>query len=178
MESIDIYNSFEFNQVKRVGRNAKLIYNFAKFGRKGISKINPTTVYIDAVISVGESIVSFYQYQKAKEITKQLTIDLNKIKHEFENKKKEFKEREYTIKQNAKANIKLTQKELEDAKEKWGTILKTVYEHSKKYLYDCKARLENIRTEYPASDRIKEIEKKYKDATEAYINATLSIIGG
>ncbi len=80
MKSIDIYNSFEFDQVNRVGRNAKLIFNFAKFGRKGISKVNPTTVYIDAVISVGESIVSFYQYQKAKEITEQLRIDLNKIK--------------------------------------------------------------------------------------------------
>ncbi len=89
-----------------------------------------------------------------------------------------MKEREYRIKQNVNANIKLTQKELEDAKEKWCTILKPVYEHSKNYLYACKAKLENIRTEYPASDRIKEIEKKYKDATEAYINATLSIIGG
>ncbi len=178
MKPIDIYNSFELDQAKRIGRNAKLIYNVVKFGRKGISKVNPTTVYIDAVISVGESIVSFYQYQKAKEITKQLRIDLDRIKHEFENKKKELEKREYAIKQDVESNIKLTQKELENAKEKWKTILKPVYEHSKKYLYNCKARLEIIKTEYPASERVQKIEKKYKEAVEAYISATLSIIGG
>ncbi len=178
MEPIDIYNSFEMDKAKKIGRNAKIIYNFAKYGSKGLTKINPATVYIDAVISVGEAVVSFYQYQNAKEITKQLIMDLDKIKHEFSNKKIEVGVIEKTLKRENKASIELKQKELGDARGNWNTTLKPIYEHSKNYLYKLKENFETIRKEYPSSDRIKDIEKKYKEALEANISATLFIIGG
>jgi hypothetical protein len=73
METIDIYNSFKMDIAKKIGRNAKLIYNFSRYRSKAITKINPTTVYIDAIIS-------FYEYQKAKEITTQLLFELEEVR--------------------------------------------------------------------------------------------------
>jgi ElaB/YqjD/DUF883 family membrane-anchored ribosome-binding protein len=178
MESIDIYNSFDMNRARRIGRNAKLIYNFSRYGSKAIAKTNPATVYIDAIISVGEAVVSFYEYKRAKEITAQLLFELEEVKKKFENNKIELKKIEEVTRKQNEFNIKEIQKELKNSKDEWNDIFKPIYEHSKKYLYQCKERLEKIKKEYPDSDRIKDIERKYQEAIEAHITATLFIIGG
>ena len=46
------------------------------------------------------------------------------------------------------------------------------------YLFQLKERLTKIRTEYPDSERIDDIEIKYAQAVEIHISATLFIIGG
>lgn len=178
MESIDIYNSFDMNRARRIGRNAKLIYNFSRYGSKAITVVNPATVYIDAIISVGEAVVSFYEYQKSKEITNQLRLELEEVRKKFNNKKIELKKIEENIKRESELNVKEIQKELKNSREEWNDSFKPIYEYSKKYLYRCKERLEKIKKEYPDSEQIKDIEKKYYDAIEANINATLFIIGG
>jgi len=177
MELIDIYNSFDFKSAKRAGRNARLIYNIAKFGRKGL-KINPATVYIDAVISVGEAISAFYGYQKAKEITKQLDGRLKTLRHTYKNKELKFNEIEKRLGIDLNSNVELKHRELENAREEWITLYKPVYENSKKYLSYLKKKVESIRVEYPSSDKIKNIEEKFSEAIEAHISATLFIIGG
>lgn len=175
MEPIDIYNSFNKSKARRIGRNARIIYNVSKFGRKGL-KVNPATVYFDAVISVGEALVSFYQYQQAKEITKQLQIELDTLKHEILNKQKEFEAIENTFNIELNAEVELNKKKLENIKEKWTNHYKPIYEHSKKYLFRIKNKLDIIRNEYPDSEQLQQIEIKYKEAIEAYLNATLFII--
>ena len=178
MESIDIYNSFDMNRAKRIGRNAKLIYSFSRYGSKAIAKVNPATVYIDAIISIGEAVVSFYEYQRAKEITTQLRSELEEVKKKFDNMKIELKKIEEAIRKENEFNIKEIQKGLKNSQQEWNDIFKPIYEHSKKYLYQCKERLEKIKKEYPDSERIKDIERKYQEAIEANITATLFIIGG
>lgn len=177
MEPIDIYNSFDLKSAKRAGRNAKLIYNIAKFGRKGL-KVNPATVYIDAVISVGEAMSSFYGYQKEKEITTQLDSRLKTLIHTYDNKKVEFIEIEKKLGIDLKSNVDLKHSELKNIREEWITLYKPVYENSMTYLSYLKDKLEIIRVEYPNSDRIKTIELKFSEAIEAHISATLFIIGG
>lgn len=177
MEPIDIYNSFDKNTAQRIGRNAKIIYNISKYGRKGL-KVNPATVYLDAVISVGEAVVAFYQYQQAKEITKQLNIELDTLKHQYSNKQKEFKEIESRLRIDLNLKVELNKKELEQIRKKWTTTFKAVYDYSQKYLYSVKNRLVNIRNEYPNSERIQSLELKYKEAIESHISASLFIIGG
>lgn len=177
MEPIDIYNSFNIGSAKRVGRNAKLIYNVAKFGRKGL-KVNPATVYIDAVISVGEAISAFYGYQKAKEITTQLNSQLDTLRVAYQNKTVEFKEIEKRLGLDLESDKKLRQQELEDIRKKWITIYKPVYENSLRYLFNLKENLSKIRLEYPHCDRVKDIENKFSEAVEAHVSATLFIIGG
>lgn len=178
MESIDIYNSFDMNRARRIGRNAKLIYNVSRYGSKAIAAVNPATACIDAIISVGDAVVSFYEYQRAKEITTQLNSELEEIKKKFNNKKIELKKFEDTIRIESELNVKEIKRELKNSKDEWNDIFKPIYEHSKKYLYQCKERLEKIKKEYPDSERIKDIERKYQEAIEANINATLFIIGG
>ncbi len=178
MESIDIYNSFDMNRARRIGRNAKLIYNFSRYGSKAVTAVNPATACIDAIISVGDAVVSFYEYQRVKEITTQLNFELEEVKKRFNNKKIELKKIEENIKKESELNVKEIKREIKNSKDEWNEIFKPIYEHSKKYLYQCKERLEKIKKEYPDSERIKDIEKKYQEAIEANINATLFIIGG
>ena len=76
-------------------------------------------------------------------------------------------------------NVKEIQRQLKTSKDEWNDIFKPIYENSKKYLYQCKDRLEKIKKEYPDSkERIKDIERKYQEAIEVNINATLFMIGG
>lgn len=179
MESIDIYNSFDMYRARRIGRNAKLIYNFSRYGSKAIAAVNPATAFIDAIISVGDAVVSFYEYQRAKEITTQLNSELEEIKKKFNNKKIELKKVEYTIRVEGELNMKEIKNELKNSKDKWNYNFKPIYENSIKYMCQCKERLEEIKKQYPDSkERIKDIERKYQEAIEANINATLFMIGG
>lgn len=176
MEPIDIYNSFDKKRAQRIGRNAKIIYNVAKFGRKGL-KVNPATVYFDAVISVGEAVVAFYQYQQAKEITKQLQIELKTLRHQISNKQLEFEAMEKTLNIDLTSKVKLNKIELDNIKEKWTTHYKPIYEYSKKYLFTIKKKLEIIRKEYPDSEQLQQLEIKFKEAISSHISASLFIIG-
>jgi hypothetical protein len=175
MEPIDIYNSFDKKRAQRIGRNAKIIYKVAKFGRKGL-KANPATVYVDAVISVGEAVVAFYQYQQAKEITKQLKVELKTLRHQISNKQKEFEAIENTLNIDLTSKVELNKKELDNIKEKWTTHYKPIYEYSKKYLFRIKKKLEIIRKEYPDSEQLQQLEIKFKEAIESHISASLFII--
>ena len=85
MRNIDRFNTKQFS---KVGRNSKIIYQFAKYGSKGLSKVNPTLVFIDAVVSLGELFVSYSNYRQVKEQNRQLTIEIKTLSQEFNNFKK------------------------------------------------------------------------------------------
>ena len=91
MKNID---RFDITQIRRVGRNSKIIYQCVKYGAKGVAKVNPTLVFIDAVISLGELFISYSAYRQVKEQNNQLTIQINTVKHSFDNFKKELGLRE------------------------------------------------------------------------------------
>ncbi len=178
MEPIDIYNSYDPEQAKCIGRNVRILYNFAKFGRKGITKINPVTVYVDAIISVGEAVIAFYKLKEAKEVTKRLEMDLEVIKKAFNNKKKEIEEIEKNYIQELKSNKELIKRQLEIDREKWNQNLQPIYKQSKKYLEFLKQKYYEIKREYPHSVEAKDIENKLMDAIKANLNITIQIIGG
>jgi len=94
MRTVDRFNTKQFN---RVSRNSKIIYQFTKYGSKGLSKVNPTLVFIDAVVSLGELFVSYSNYRQVKEQNKQLEIEIRTLTKEFNNFKKslELKEEKF-----------------------------------------------------------------------------------
>lgn len=55
MKNVDRFNTKQFNRIK----NSKIIYQFSKYGLKGLSKVNPTLAFIDAVVSLGELYILF-----------------------------------------------------------------------------------------------------------------------
>ena len=95
MKNEDRFNTKQFN---RIVKNSKIIYQFSKYGSKGLSKVNPTLAFIDAVVSLGELFISYSNYSQVKEQNKQLEIEIKTLSEEFNNFKKSLKIKEEKFK--------------------------------------------------------------------------------
>lgn len=174
MKTVDRFNSKQFN---RVSRNSKIIYQFAKYGSKGLSKVNPTLVFIDAVVSLGELFISYSNYRQVKEQNKQLETEIRTLSKEFNNFKKSLEIKEEKFKYELMKNSKLIEKQLKKNRQN-NQILQKAYDSSKQYFLQMKVEVENYKQEFPYSKETKEIEKKYHEVLALYMNTTLEVIGG
>lgn len=174
MRTVDRFNTKNFN---RVSRNSKIIYQFTKYGSKGLSKVNPTLVFIDAVVSLGELFVSYSNYRQVKEQNRQLEIEIRTLTKEFNNFKRSLEIKEEKFKYELKQNSNLIEEKLKNNRQK-NEALQKAYNHSKQYFLKMKVEVENYKKEFPYSKETKEIEKKYYEVLGFYINTTLEVIGG
>ena len=174
MRNVDRFNTKQFN---RVIKHSKIIYTFAKYGSKGLSKVNPTLVFIDAVVSLGELFVSYSNYRQVKEQNRQLEIEIETLSKEFSNFKKSLKIKEEKYKYELKQNSDLIEKQLK-ANRLSNEILQKTYNLSKEYFLKMKNEVEKYKQEFPYSKETREIEKKYDEVLALYINTTLEVIGG
>ena len=174
MRTVDRFNTKQFN---RVSRNSKIIYQFTKYGSKGLSKVNPTLVFIDAVVSLGELFVSYSNYRQVKEQNMQLEIEIQTLVKEFNNFKKSLELEEEKFQYELKQNSKLIEKKLRDNRQN-SEALQKAYRHSKQYFLKMKIEVKNYKKEFPYSKKTKEIESKYYEVLAFYINTTLEVIGG
>jgi uncharacterized UPF0160 family protein len=174
MRTVDRFNTKQFN---RVSRNSKIIYQFTKYGLKGLSKVNPTLVFIDAAISLGELLASYSNYRKVKEQNKQLEIEIRTLRKEFNNFKKSLELKEEKFKYELKQNSDFIEQKLKNNRQN-NEVLQKVYRGSKQYFLKMKVEVIKYKKEFPYSKEIKEIEKKYYEVLDFYINITLEVIGG
>jgi len=174
MRTVDRFNTKQFNRVRR---NSKIIYQFTKYGSKGLSKVNPTLVFIDAVVSLGELFISYSNYRQVKEQNKQLEIEIKTLSKEFINFKKSLKIKEEKFKYELKQNSNLIEQKLKNNRHN-NEILQKAYKHSKAYFLQIKVEFERYKQEFPYSKATKDIEKKYNETLDLYINTTLEVIGG
>ncbi len=174
MRNVDRFNTKQFN---RVIRSTKIIYQFAKYGSKGLSKVNPTLVFIDAVVSLGELFVSYSNYRQVKEQNRQLETEISTLSEEFNNFKESLNIKEEKLKYELKQNSDLIEKQLKENRLS-NEILQKAYNLSKQYFLKMKDEVEKYKQEFPYSKETSEIEKKYDEALALYINTTLEIIGG
>lgn len=174
MRTVDRFNTKQFN---RINRNSKIIYQFAKYGSKGLSKVNPTLVFIDAVVSLGELFVSYSNYRQVKEQNRQLEVEIKTLSKEFNDFKKSLGIKEEKFKYELDKESDLIERKLRDNRQK-NEALQKAYTHSKQYFLKMKVEVEKYKEEFPYSKETKEIEKKYHEVLALYINTTLEVIGG
>jgi len=174
MRTVDRFNTKQFN---RVSRNSKIIYQFAKYGSKGLSKVNPTLVFIDAVVSLGELFVSYSNYRQVKEQNRQLEIEIRTLTKEFNNFKKSLELKEKKFKYELKQNSNLIEQKLKNNRQN-NEALKKAYKHSKQYFLKMKVEVIKYKKDFPYTKETKEIEKKYYEVLNFYIDTTFKIIGG
>jgi hypothetical protein len=174
MKNVDRFNTKQFN---RIVKNSKIIYQFSKYGSKGLSKVNPTLAFIDAVVSLGELFISYSNYSQVKEQNKQLEIEIKTLSEEFNNFKKSLKIKEEKFKFELIKNRELIEKKLLNNRQSH-EILQKAYIHSKQYFLYMKIEVEKYKQNFPHNKETKVIEKKYDEVLYLYINTTLEIIGG
>jgi hypothetical protein len=174
MRNVDRFNAKQF---RRVGKNSKIIYQFTKYGSKGLSKVNPTLVFIDAAVSLGELFISYSAYKQVKEQNKQLKIEIKTLSTEFINLKKSLGLKEDKYKYELKQNSYLMEKKLKNNRQN-NEILKKAYKLSKQYFFKMKTEVESYKKEYPYSKETNELEKKYHEVLSLYMNTSFEIIGG
>jgi len=174
MRNVDRFNTKQFS---RVNRNTKIIYQFAKYGSKGLSKVNPTLVFIDAVVSLGELFISYSNYRQIKEQNKQLKIEIKILSIELKNLKKSLNLQEEKFKYELEQNNKLIEKELRNNRRK-NEALKKAYKMAKKYFINMKIEIEQYKQKFPYSKETLDIEKKYYEALSSYTEISLEYIGG
>lgn len=174
MKNIDRFN---MRQAVRVQRCSKIIYYGAKYGVKGISKVNPTLVFIDAVVSLADLFVSYSTYRQVKEQNKQLIIQIETLKHEFKNLKKELGLSEDKYRYQLEKDRGLIQRRIESNKKNLAA-LKLAYEHAREYFLSMKAEVEHYRQELPFAKETREIVSKYHEAVTVYVSISLEYVGG
>lgn len=174
MKNID---RFEITQIRRVGRNSKIIYQCVKYGAKGVAKVNPTLVFIDAVISLGELFISYSAYRQIKEQNNQLAIQINTIKHSIDKFKKGLGLREDVYRKQLAKEDKLLDERIKSDQVKV-RALKLAYNDSQKYFLLMKSEVEHYRKELPYAKETQEIVKRYHEVVTLYIDASLEYIGG
>lgn len=170
MRNVDRFNTEQFN---RIHRNTKIIYQFTRYG----SKANPTLVFIDAVISLGELFVSYSNYRQVKEQNRQLEIEIKILSKEFSNFKKSLEIKKEKFKYEIKQNSKIIEKQLKNNRQK-NEALQKAYNLSKQYFLKMNIEVKKYKHEFPYSQETKEIEKKYYEVLDLYMNTTLEVIGG
>ncbi len=180
MRTVDIrkvisYGFENYQSVGRIARNVHIIYTGLRLGSKGLASVNPTTVYVDVVFSVLEAINEYYQYRKAKEITKQLEIELYVKLEELKYLKAAYEEKLKTQKLQYETCLTQLEEEIQKEKDKMD-LLKKLYQESEKHLEWAKNILIEIRRTYVYDDKIREIEKIYVEALRKRIELTYSII--
>lgn len=163
--------------IQRVGRNVKIIYQFIRYGKKALTKVNPTLVYIDAVISVTDAFVQYFTYRKAVEVTKQLQIKLETRKIELANLKAQYEEMLKTEQVEINTHIHLIQEKISSDRDRF-ELLKKIYDQTGEHLEMIKNQLFNLKRNYMSDDEIRKLEKKYLEAIHARLNITNIIIGG
>jgi hypothetical protein len=176
VKTIDIFGTDDTKRTQRIYRNSKILYSFAKVGAKGLSKINPVTVYADAIISIGDAIYSYLNYRGSVEYTKQLEIKLDAIKHEYNNILIEL---ELQI-ENKKSELSGSRDEIEsklELKKADFAILKKIYDSAKENFVYFQEIIKVIRQNQRNND-LKRIETLYYDALQSSISASIAIIGG
>jgi len=174
MRTVDRFNTKQFNRIRR---NTKIIYQFTKYGSKGLSKVNPTLVFIDAVVSLGELFISYSNYKQVKEQNRQLEIEIRTLTKEFNNFKKSLELKEEKFKYELKQNSSIVEEKLKNNRQKYEALEKA-YKHSKQYFLKMKVEVVKYKKEFPYSKETKEIEKKYYEVLDLYVNTTLEVIGG
>lgn len=174
MRTIDRFNAQHAN---RVYRSSKVIYQFAKYGSKGVSKVNPALVFIDTVVSLGELFISYSQYRQAKEQNKQLEIQIETLRTEFSNLKKSLQIDEDKFKielENSGALIEMRLKNNRLSSE----MLRKAYTLAQTHFIMIKTEVEQYKREYPYSKATQKIEEQYYEALTAYTKTSLEFIGG
>ncbi|WP_367109148.1 hypothetical protein [uncultured Psychrobacter sp.] len=174
MKNIDRFN---MGQAVRVQRCSKIIYYGAKYGAKGISKVNPALVFIDAVISLADLFVSYSAYRQVKEQNKQLMSQIETLKHEFKNLRKELDLSEEKYRYQLEKDRRLIQQKLENNKQNLAA-LKLAYEHARDYFMKMKEEVEYYRKELPFAKETREIVSKYHEVVTIYVSISLEYVGG
>lgn len=174
MRTVDRFNIKQFN---RVSRNTKIIYQLTKYGSKGLSKVNPILVFIDAVVSLGELFVSYSNYRQIKEQNRQLEIEIRTLTKEFNNFKRSLEINEEKFRYELKQKSNLIEKKLKSNRQN-NEALKKVYKYSKQYFLKMKIEVIKYKKYFPYSKETKEIEKKYYEVLNLYVNTTLEVTGG
>ena len=114
MKSIDRFDR-TFKRVGRVARNSHIIVDVIKLGtKKGLSKVNPVLVVIDAAVSLIDLGIATLEYKKEKELYKLAEEKLKSIKNEYIQRRK------------------IIEKELEDFELEIDTIAENFVDYIKK----------------------------------------------
>jgi len=171
MRDVDIFDSISFF---RIYRNSRVIYQFFKYGAKGVSKINPAIVFIDAAVALGELFISYSNYRQIREQNRQLEIEINTLKKELKNLKEILRLKEESFKYELEKNIQLIEKELRNNRQNYEFFLK-LYEMARNSFLNLKDMVEYFRKEYPYSKETKKLEKMYYETLNKYVEATLKI---
>ena len=82
MKTIEIFSSFSMHMASdpRIQKYGLIL---ARGGLKGLGKVNPAVVWVDAAISVCEAVFAYYQYAAEKEVTKRLKIETRVLEMEI-----------------------------------------------------------------------------------------------
>jgi hypothetical protein len=90
MKTVDVYKSLGEHLINdpRVGRYGMIA---ARHGFRGLAKLNPVAVWIDAGIAVCEACNSYLKYAAQKEINEQLAIENDLLRRELESQLKKIK---------------------------------------------------------------------------------------
>ena len=174
MRNVDRFSSKQFN---RIHRNSKIIYQFAKYGSKGVAKVTPTLVFIDAVVSLGELFVSYSNYRQVKEQNRQLEIEIKTLSRELKNLKKSLHLKEEKFRYELEKNSQFIEKELRNNRQQNETLNKA-YKMARDYFFKMRIEVEHYREEAPYSRETKKLEKKYYEVLSSYTEISLEYIGG
>ncbi len=168
---------FSVKEVSRISRNAKIIYQFGKYGAKGVTKINPALVFVDAVVSLGELFVAYANYKKIKEQNKQLEIEIKTLKKEFQNFKRGLELEDEKFRYELEQNEQYIEKVLRNNAQQY-EILNRSYKYAKNYFLEIKDEFLKYKKEFPFSRETQELEKKYYEVLTLYTQTSLEVIGG
>lgn len=182
MKTISIRKSAQWamdnqDSIRRVARNVKVIYSVTRYGSRALTKINPVTVYFDAILSVFEAATAYANYRRAVEQTKQLALELETCQKEFENLKAQYEELLETERVKIERHIKKIKAEIDVQRERQSAF-KMVYEQTGKHLEMIKRLIIEQRKNYMYDDDIRDLEKKYVEAIHVRMEIAIQIIGG
>ncbi|MBL0708249.1 MAG: hypothetical protein JJW00_04300 [Sulfurimonas sp.] len=174
MRSVDIDSSMKIN---KVARNSRIIYNYSKYGARSLAKVNPSLVFIDAAISLGELFVSLANYAAIRKQNAQLEIQLATLAHEFRNIQKSLDMKEEQFENELRINGNIISERL-DANRQNYEILNAIYKNAEKYFLLMRNEVERYRKLYPCSSETRKIVVKYHEAMTSYIQTSSDVIGG
>ena len=147
-----VIERFEFGRVKRTYKNSRIIFNVVKHGaKKGLSKVNPAIVVMDAVVSLVDFGISYFKYKKEKENHKILVKKLETVKYEYQQKRKFIEE---DLK-NFQVDIDLAEENFMDIMKKEREKLSAHYE----ILMELKEGLIILKEIYYETNDVKDMEK-------------------
>lgn len=161
-----VASSKNFESIKRVGRTGQRLY----FGllHKTASGC-PPAMLVDAAVSLADAISSFCRMRKAMEITRQLEIRNDELRHEIENIKKmialrereELREAELDSDENVQC-VRLRKENLLQFGEMLRMVSKSLY-----FVREC---------DLSSSQSAMALEKKFIDTMLLYLEAAESAI--